>query len=156
VGDKVRQCAVFVSPVSTRHDGSEDLSDLLCNDDPYLSVEERGTYLCLPKDAIAVAWVEQSPPSMLEQQGVPATENQVLVKLTSGRKLRGAVRYLRHPDSSRLVDYLNAEPQFFTLHQKKLALVNRRFVTSVALLRQAEQLERPKRKRTALRLTAQR
>lgn len=148
IGDKVRECMVFVVPISTRHDGSEDLSDLLKSEDPYLPVEENGSHLCIPKEAIAVAWVEAGlhPP---EQTGaVGSTEKRVLVTLHSGRQLRGAVRYSRHPDSSRLVDYLNASPEFFTLYQDRVAFVNRKHARSVTLL---ERLVEIKRTRSAKR-----
>jgi hypothetical protein len=144
IGGKVRECMVFVVPISASHEGSEDVSDLLKSEDPYLPVEENGSHLCIPKEAIAVAWVETGlhPPGAIG--AVRSTEKRVLVTLHSGRQLRGAVRYSRHPDSSRLVDYLNASHEFFTLHQDRVAFVNRRHARSVTLL---EQLVEIKRKR---------
>lgn len=142
IGDKVRECMVFVVPISARHDGSEDVSDLLKSEDPYLPVEENGSHLCIPKEAIAVAWVEPGvhPPEMTG--AVRSTEKRVLVTLHSGRQLRGAVRYSRHPDSSRLVDYLNASAEFFTLHQDRVALVNRKHARSVTLLERLVEIKR--------------
>ncbi|HEX9508576.1 MAG TPA: hypothetical protein VF947_09215, partial [Myxococcales bacterium] len=104
------------------------------------------------KEAIAVAWVESGlhPPEMTG--ALSSTEKRVLVTLHSGRQLRGAVRYSRHPDSSRLVDYLNASAEFFTLHQDRIAFVNRKHARSVTLLERLVEIKRtrnPKRKSRA-------
>ena len=145
IGDKVRECMVFVVPISASHDGSEDLSDLLKSEDPYLPVEENGSHLCIPKEAIAVAWVESGLHPPEKTGAASSTEKRVLVTLHSGRQLRGAVRYSRHPDSSRLVDYLNASHEFFTLHQDRVAFVNRKHARSVTLLERLVEIKRSRK-----------
>ena len=64
------------------------------------------------------------------------TEHEVEVLLGSGLRLRGLVSFLRPPDHSRLVDFLNEpEPFFRLLEERAIALVNKRHVSRVALVK---------------------
>ncbi len=131
VSDRVQESDVFLTSVSARHDGSETLSDLLNGADAYLPLEHDGELLCIPREAIEVAW-SSSPDPVDGEELSPPTEQKVRITLHSGRQLRGSMRYSRSPDSSRLVDYLNDSPLFVELHQgDQLALVNRRHIALV-------------------------
>lgn len=134
VADKVRDGDVFLTPIAASHDGSETLSELLNGKEPYLPLEGGGDLSCLPLDAIAVAWVSRESGQIPEPEVTPATSHQVCVTLLSGWTLRGTIRYSQHPDSSRLVDFLNAAPNFVSLHQgEEIAFLNRRHVASIDL-----------------------
>ena len=64
------------------------------------------------------------------------TEHEVEVLLGSGLRLRGLVSFLRPPDHSRLVDFLNeADPFFRLIEERAIALVNKRHVSRVALVK---------------------
>ncbi len=134
VSDEVQKSDVFLTPVAANHDGSETLSDLLNGRDAYLPVERKGEMACIPRDAIEVAWISPAADKVSEVDLSPPTEQRVRITLRSGRQLRGLMRYSRHPDSSRLVDYLNGSPQFVALHQVgQLALVNRGHIAFIDL-----------------------
>jgi len=146
VADQVHAGDVFLTPVAATHDGGETLSDLLNGRDPFLPVERDGCLWCYPLDAISVASVKQEVGEIAEVEIAPLTHHLVRVTLLNGRALAGTVQYSRHPDSSRLVDYLNAAPPFFPLHQAgEIAFVNRRHVASIAFEPEAAAL-RPKLK----------
>ena len=64
------------------------------------------------------------------------TEHDVEMLLESGAALRGLVSYLRPPDRSRLVDFLNEpEPFIRLIEERAIALVNKRHVARVVLLK---------------------
>jgi hypothetical protein len=134
VSNRVQESNVFLTPVAASHDGAETLSDLLNGRDPYLPIEHKGEMACIPRDAIEVAWISPAVSKVSEVELPPATEQMVRITLRSGRTLRGLVRYSRHPDSSRLVDYLNGSPPFVALDQgEQLALVNRAHIAFIDL-----------------------
>jgi len=142
VCDRVQRSDVFLTPVAANHDGSETLLDLLNGRDEYLPVERKGEMACIPRDAIEVAWISPGAETA-DVELSPPTEQRVRITLRSGRQLRGSMRYSRHPDSSRLVDYLNGSPQFVALHQaRQLALVNRGYIAFIDLETQARTAKR--------------
>lgn len=151
VADKVQGGDVFLTPVAASHDGGETLADLLNGRDPFLPVERDGCLSCYPLDTISVASVKQDAGEIPPVEIAPFTQHLVRVTLLSGRALTGTIRYSRHPDSSRLVDYLNAAPRFIAVHQgAEIAFVNRQHVASIALESEAVPL-RPRLKAVARR-----
>ena len=134
VSNREQESDVFLTPVAASHEGGETLSDLLNGPDSYLPLEWKGEMTCIPREAIEVAWIAPAAGYVSEVDVSPPTEQSVRITLRSGRRLTGSMRYSRHPDSSRLVDYLNGSPQFIAVHQgEMLALVNRAHIAFIAL-----------------------
>jgi hypothetical protein len=137
-GGEVRRISLFLAEAASSHAGPERPSDLLNGGAEFVPAldEEGGAMTFLNRAGLAVVRVDPA----LEVEDADAltlpTEHEVEVRLGTGETLRGLVSYLRPPDHSRLVDFLNEAPPFFRLlEERAIALVNKRHVSRVALLK---------------------
>jgi hypothetical protein len=133
-----RRIALFLAEATSRHAGPERPSDLLNGGDDFVPAfdEEAGTMSFLNRAGLAAVRI---PPELESADGdglTLATEHDVEVLLGNGTTLRGLVSYLRPPDHSRLVDFLNeGEPFFRLVEASAITLVNKRHVSRVLLVR---------------------
>jgi hypothetical protein len=137
-GGEARRISLFLAEAASSHAGPERPSDLLNGGAEFVPAldEEGGAITFLNRAGLAVVRVDPA----LEVEDADAltlpTEHEVEVRLGTGETLRGLVSYLRPPDHSRLVDFLNEAPPFFRLlEERAIALVNKRHVSRVALLK---------------------
>lgn len=136
-GGACRPVALFLAEAAPGHAGPERPSDLLNGAGEFMPAfdEERGVMSFLQRGAIALLRV----PRALEEDEADAltlpTEHEVEVHLGDGTVLSGLVSFVRPPERSRLVDFLNEAPPFFKLLEPgSVALVNKRHVSRVVLL----------------------
>ena len=136
-GGGARRVALFLAQAASGHAGPELPSDLLNGQHEFVPAldEAGGGMTFLQRGAIAVDRVARAA----EQEDAEAltlpTEHEVEVHLVDGAVLTGLVSYLRPPDRSRLVDFLNEAPPFFRLLEAgTVALVNKRHVARVVLV----------------------
>ena len=137
-GGAGRRITLFLAEAAPAHAGPERPSDLLNGGDGFVPAfdEDARAITFLNVGGLAVVRVERE----LEQTAADAltlpTEHEVEVLLESGSTLRGLVSYLRPPERSRLVDFLNEPAPFFQLiEERAVALVNKRHVARVAPLK---------------------
>jgi len=137
-GGAGRRITLFLAEAAPGHAGPERPSDLLNGGDGFVPAfdEDARAITFLNVGGLAVVRVERE----LEQTAADAltlpTEHEVEVLLESGSTLRGLVSYLRPPERSRLVDFLNEPAPFFQLiEERAVALVNKRHVARVAPLK---------------------
>lgn len=122
---------VFLHPRAALHAGAERPSELLLNDDPFLTVKANdGTVRFINK--CAIAWVTVA--LELEMSGRCDSERQLAkdrctpinVTLDDGRVFIGEVSVLLPRGAARLQDYLNGAQQFFEVRDARTAhFVNR-------------------------------
>lgn len=130
-GGEPEELTVFLHTRAASHAGAERPSELLLNDDPFVTVKANdGTVRFINK--CAIAWV--TVPLELEMSGRCDSERQLAmdrctpidVTLDDGRVFIGEVSVLLPPGSSRLQDYLNSTQQFFEVRDARAAhFVNR-------------------------------
>jgi hypothetical protein len=135
-GGAARRMALFLSEVAADHTGPEQPSDLLNGGDDFVPAfdEEGKAMTFLNRSAIAALRVEASLDTESDEAVSLPTEHDVEVQLQDGTVLSGLVSFLRPPDRSRLVDYLNEPPPFFRLlDAATLVLVNKRHTVRVTL-----------------------
>jgi len=137
-GGETRRVTLFLAEAAPGHDGPERPADLLNGGDDFVPAfdEDAHAMTFLNRAALAVLRVDRA----LEADGPDAptlpTEHEVEVLLESGATLRGLVSYLRPPEHSRLVDFLNEPAPFFRLIEEgATALVNKRRVSRILLVR---------------------
>ncbi len=137
-GGAGRRITLFLAEAAPAHAGPERPSDILNAGDGFVPAwdEDARAITFLNVGGLAVVRVDRD----LEQTAADAltlpTEHEVEVLLESGGTLRGLVSYLRPPDRSRLVDYLNEPAPFVPLlEERAIALVNKRHVARVAPLK---------------------
>jgi hypothetical protein len=133
-GGAGRRITLFLAEAAPAHAGPERPSDILNGGDGFVPAfdEDAKAITFLNVGGLAVVRVERT----LEQTAADAltlpTEHEVEVLLESGGTLRGLVSYLRPPERSRLVDFLNEPAPFFPLlEERAIALVNKRHVARV-------------------------
>lgn len=113
--------ALSLAPLSARHQGAEQVMDLLQHKDPYLPVHVTGAgWRLLHKKRIVLVSMERSrglaeldPANLLEKAGRTAP---VRIRLVSGETLAGECPIL--PESGhdvRLLDWINEQVNFFPL-----------------------------------------
>jgi hypothetical protein len=136
-GGGARRVVLFLAEGAPGHAGPEQPSDLLNGADEFVPAfdEDAQVMSFLHRGAVSVVRVARE----LERDDAEAltlpTEHEVRVQLVDGTALAGLVSYLRPPDRSRLVDFLNEPRPFFRLLEAgSVALVNKRHVARVALL----------------------
>jgi hypothetical protein len=137
-GGDVRRITLFLADSASSHSGPERASDLLNGGDDFLPAFDEGagsmTFLNRA-ELTAVRLAEREAEEDGSELTLP-TEHEVEVVLRGGGVLRGLVSYLRGPDHSRLVDFLNEPELFFPLVEEgAFALVNKRHVVRVVLVK---------------------
>jgi hypothetical protein len=137
-GVGARRIALFLSEAASGHAGPEGPGDLLNGGAEFVPAfdEDAQAMTFLNRSALAVVRVDRA----LEADGAEAltlpTEHQVEVLLGSGEKLSGLVSYVRPPERSRLVDFLNEPTRFFRLvEERAIALINKSHVARVVMVR---------------------
>jgi hypothetical protein len=137
-GGGSRRIALFLAEAASGHAGPERPADLLNGGVGFLPAfdEDAQAMTFLNRSALAAVRLDRA----LEEDGAGdltlPTEHQVEVLLASGETLSGFVSYVRPPERSRLVDFLNEPAPFFRLlEERAVALVNKGHVARVALVR---------------------
>jgi hypothetical protein len=137
-GGRARRIALFLAEAASTHAGPERPADLLNGGDEFVPAydEDAQTMTFLNRAGLAVVRVERAADAEeLDALSLP-TEHDVEVLLESGETLRGVVSYFRPAETCRLVDFLNEPTPFFRLlEERALALVNKRHVSRVALVK---------------------
>lgn len=131
------EASVFLSPFAGLHPGPERPSDLLLNDDPFLTIRSSdGAIRFVHKRAIA--WMAVAPE--LEDSGRCPSEatlaasrcHPIDIELDDGRLFSGKVSVWLPDASSRLKDFLNAAGPFFEVrNERAVCFVNRDRVVMV-------------------------
>jgi hypothetical protein len=137
-GGEVRRIALFLAAAASHHAGPERPSDLLNGGDDFVPAldEEAQVMSFLNRAGVAAVRLARGLDAELEDALTLPTEHDVEVLLQSGAALRGLVSYLRPPEHSRLVDFLNEPAPFFRLIEPDaLVLVNKRHVARVVLVK---------------------
>ncbi len=139
-GGASRDVAVFLSEaVPGGRPGGERLSDLLNGGTQFIPVVDAQTdgvtFVRCENLAVARVDAELEPIDGAEQFTIP-TEHEVDIYLADGQKLSGLITYVLPDQHSRLLDFLNGSPLFFSLFQgERVALVNKRHVAYVETIR---------------------
>jgi hypothetical protein len=136
-GGESRRIGLVLSDAASRHAGAERPSDLLNHGADFLPAldEADETMTFLNREGIALVRVDRALEPGEEGSATLPTEHEVEILLSSGQRLRGLVTFLRPPDHSRLVDFLNESSPFFpVVEERAIALVNKRHVSRVALV----------------------
>lgn len=136
-GGEPETFSVFLSPRAAYHPGRERPSDVLFNDDPFLTLKASdGSVRFINKDAIA--WMSVAPE--LELSGRCETEaafaasrcKPIDVELDDGRLFVGDVSIALPSASARLQDFLNSAARFFEVRSEHAVhFVNRDRVVMV-------------------------
>ena len=136
-GGEPEEVSVFLQPRAASHAGQERPSELLLNDEPFLTiVSGDGGVRFINKNAIA--WVTVAPE--LELSGRSEVEDQLAadrcipidVTLDDGRVFIGEVSISLPHANSRLQDFLNAADRFFAVRDARaIHFVNRDRVVMV-------------------------
>ena len=137
-GGAARRISLFLAEAASTHVGPERPSDLLNGGDDFVPAldEETGAMTFLNRAGLAAVRVARELEGDEADGHSLPTEHVVEILLESGAALRGLVSYLRPPDRSRLVDFLNEpEPFIRLIEERAIALVNKRHVARVALLK---------------------
>lgn len=135
---EARRISLFLAEAASQHTGPERPSDLLNGGDDFIPAldEASGVMTFLNRAGVALVRVERALETDEADALTLPTEHDVEVLLGSGARLRGLVSFLRPPDHSRLVDFLNEPSPFFRLIEERAnALVNKRHVSRVALVK---------------------
>lgn len=135
-GGGVRRISLFLAEAACGHAGPERPLDLLNGGGEFVPAfdEDAEAMTFLNRSALALVRVDRA----LEPDGADTapTEHRVEVLLDGGETLRGTVSYVRPPERARLQDFLNEPAPFFRLAEERaIALVNRRHVARVAIVR---------------------
>jgi len=136
-GGEPEEVSVFLHPRVASHAGRERPSELLLNDEPFLTVvsSEGGVQFI---NKAAIAWMTVA--LELEMSGQSDTEAQLAMDrctpidltLDDGKTFVGEVAILLPEASSRLQDFLNASARFFEVRDARAAhFVNRDRVVMV-------------------------
>lgn len=132
----VRRITLFLAEAASQHAGPERPSDLLNGGGDFVPAldDEAGAMTFLNRAGVA-AFRLPAREGEGDAEGLTLpTEHEVEVTLQSGATLRGLVSYLRPPEHSRLLDFLNEpEPFFHLLEERAVLLVNKRHVARVVL-----------------------
>lgn len=137
-GGATRPITLFLSETASHHAGPERPSDLLNGGDDFVPAfdEEARVMSFLNRAGLAAVRADREAEHDGADDLTLPTEHEVEVLLESGAALRGLVSYLRPPERSRLVDYLNEPEPFFRLVEgPRVVLVNKRHVARVLLVK---------------------
>lgn len=134
-----RRITLFLAEAASHHAGPERPSDLLNGGGDFFPAfdEEAGVMSFVNRTAVEAV---RLPGREVEDEGAEEltlpTEHAVEVALRSGVVLRGLVSFLRPPERSRLLEFLNEpEPFFRLLEAEAVVLVHKRHVVRVLLAR---------------------
>ena len=130
----MHEVSVFLMTEVPQHTGGERLSDLLNGEVRFIPAQDEATkrITFLNSTAIAVARTDVEHELREEDRLTILTEHEVEIRLVDGQRLQGLIVYVQPEGRARLNDYLNDTPRFLRLIQdKRVALVNKRFVASV-------------------------
>jgi hypothetical protein len=136
-GGKTHRIALFLADAAADHSGVEMPVDLLNGGDDFVPAldEAAGVMTFLNRHGLSVVRVAREAAAAEDAPTIP-TEHEIEVVLRDGAVLHGLVSYLRPPERARLVDYLNERTPFLPLlEEQSIALVNKRHVTRVVLLK---------------------
>lgn len=136
-GGAGRRILLFLAEAAPAHAGPERPSDVLNGGDGFVPAfdEDAKVITFLNLGGLVVVRVARELEQGAGDGLTLPTEHEVEVLLESGGTLRGLVSYLRPPERSRLVDFLNEPAPFFPLIEgRAVALVNKRHVARVAPL----------------------
>jgi len=136
-GGTSSRIVLFLAEAASHHAGPERPFDLLNGGADFIPAldEGSGAMTFLNRAGLVAVRVDAALESDGGDDPTIPTEHEVEVLLEDGAVLRGLVSYLRPPDHSRLVDFLNDPTPFFRLiEEHSVALVNKRHVSRVALV----------------------
>ncbi len=136
-GGATRRVSLFLSEAAESHDGPERPSDLLNGRNDFIPAhdEAAGGVTFLNRAALAVVRFDRALERDEADEVTIPTEHEVEVTLQDGAVVRGLVSYLRPPERSRLVEFLNEDPPFLrVLVGDAVALVAKRRVSRIALV----------------------
>lgn len=136
-GGATHKVALFLADAAPEHVGPERPSDLLNRADEFIPAldEETGRMTFLHRGAVALVRVAPALEPDEEEEITLPTEHEVEVELDDATRHVGLVSFLRPPERSRLVEFLNEAPPFFRLLEAgAVALVNKRHVARVVLV----------------------
>jgi hypothetical protein len=135
-GGAVRRFTLFLADAASHHAGPERPGDLLNGGGDFVPAfdEEARAMTFLNRAGVAAVRLPGRESEDAAEDLTLPTEHPVEVVLQSGATLRGLVSYVRPPERSRLVDFLNEPDPFFHLHEDgSFVLVNKRHVVRVVL-----------------------
>jgi len=137
-GGRTRRIALFLADAAAEHSGPEFPGDILNGHEDFIPAldEEDGVMTFLNRHGLSVVRVAAETHTGDDEVPTIPTEHEVELLLRDGTTLRGTLSYLRPPEHARLTDYLNEKTPFLPLHEEKaLALVNKRHLTRIVLLK---------------------
>ncbi len=133
-GSPPRQVTIFLAEFASHHTGPERLSDLLNTHDQFVPALEGTATIFLGRQSIAAVRVARA--WELGEEPVEGQQHELEVLLADGTSLRGLVNFLLPTERSRLLDFLNdAQPFVRLLERDQVALVNKRHIVRVALVK---------------------
>lgn len=134
-GGESRRVAVFLAEFASHHRGGERLSDLLNGPGAFFPAVDidADQVSFINRTAIAVARVApEGEPDPSAEFTLP-TEHEVAITLVDGTTIEGLIAFVKPPERSRLMDYLNEAPPFFrVLEGQRVSLVNKAHVARIA------------------------
>jgi len=131
---EAREVSVFLMTGVPEYTEGERLSDLLHQEVKFIPAQDVATGMItfLNSAAIVVARTDVDHEFREEDRLTILTEHEVELRLVDGQRLQGLIVYVQPEGRTRLNDYLNDAPPFIRLVQgKRVALVNKRYVSSV-------------------------
>jgi len=127
--------ALFLSEHASRHEGPEELADLLEAGGTFLPARDlaSGQIAFLRREAIALAALDGQADDPFAL--APAEQHELVARI-AGRVVRGVVAYVLPPDRARVLDHLNQPGAFLALHGDDgvVRLVAKRHVTRLDAL----------------------
>lgn len=133
IGAGRQRVAVFLAEFSSVHEGHERLSDLLGGPAEFVPAVDSGTGAALFVHLSSIGAALAPPEEALDDDATLPTEHEVEVTLLDGQTLSGVLSFVRPPERSRIVDFLNDAPAFFPLMiGERVAFINKARVTRVA------------------------
>ncbi|GAC1347964.1 MAG: hypothetical protein NVS2B9_10910 [Myxococcales bacterium] len=127
-----QRVAVFLAEFSSVHEGRERLADLLSGQAEFIPAVDPSTNAAVFVRIASIGAALAGAGEALDDDATLPTEHEVEVTLQDGQSLSGVLSYVRPPERSRIVDFLNDAPGFFPLMVgDRVAFINKRRVTRV-------------------------
>jgi hypothetical protein len=128
-----QRVAVFLAEFSSVHEGHERLGDLLGGPTEFIPAVDVATGATLIVHIACIGAALAGPEEALDDDAELPTECEVEVTLLDGQSLSGVLSFVRPPERSRIVDFLNDAPLFFPLTiGDRVAFINKHRVSRVA------------------------